>query len=139
MNHPMSGDNLKDVLEVAYLDDNVLKEFGYAKFERFKDAPNAVTIHTTDYYMDTDGVVRNRASVREFTQEELIDQFIRRRRSYLLAACDWTLAVDSPLSAEKKEEWANYRQALRDLTSVYSTAQSDSDVIWPTEPTKGNS
>jgi len=138
INHPMLGDNLKDILEVACLDDDVLKKYGYARFERFKDAINAVTIHSTDYYMDTDGIVRNRAAVREFTQEELIDKFIRMRRSYLLAACDWTQAVDSPLSAEKKQEWANYRQALRDLTINYPTINSEADVTWPTEPQKGN-
>jgi hypothetical protein len=88
--------------------------------------------------MDTDGIVRNRATVREFTQEEMIDKFIRSRRSYLLVACDWTQTVDSPLSAQKKQEWADYRQALRDLTINPPTINSEADVIWPIEPQKGN-
>ena len=37
-------------------------------------------------------------------------------RNRKLAKCDWTQAPDSPLSEEKKKEWATYRQALRDLT-----------------------
>tara|TARA_R100000231_G_C5302419_1_gene157980 strand:+ start:631 stop:849 length:219 start_codon:yes stop_codon:yes gene_type:complete len=36
-------------------------------------------------------------------------------RNKKLAKCDWTQANDSPLSDEKKKEWATYRQALRDL------------------------
>ena len=36
-------------------------------------------------------------------------------RNKKLAKCDWTQAPDSPLSEEKKKEWATYRQALRDL------------------------
>ena len=39
-------------------------------------------------------------------------------RNRKLAKCDWTQAPDSPLSDEKKKEWATYRQALRDLTKT---------------------
>jgi hypothetical protein len=138
VNHPVLEDNLKDVLEVSHIDDDVLKNAGYARFERFKEPANAVVVQSTDYYMDTDGIVRNRATVREFTQEEMIDKFIRSRRSYLLVACDWTQTVDSPLSAQKKQEWADYRQALRDLTINPPTINSEADVIWPIEPQKGN-
>jgi hypothetical protein len=136
VNHPMLGSNLKSVLEVDSLDEATLKKHGYAVFERAKEAENGMTIHSTDYYMDVDGIVRNRATVREFTQEELTDRFIRARRSYLLVASDWTQAADSPLSAEKKAEWAAYRQDLRDLTQTYPNVQKESDVVWPTEPSK---
>ena len=40
---------------------------------------------------------------------------LRGVRNRKLANCDWTQANDSPLSDEKKKEWATYRQALRDL------------------------
>lgn len=33
-----------------------------------------------------------------------------------LRASDWTQLPDSPLSSEKKAEWAAYRQAWRDIT-----------------------
>ena len=41
----------------------------------------------------------------------------RNTRNTLLAQCDWTQASDCPLSSDKKAEWAEYRQALRDITS----------------------
>jgi len=82
INHPLLGDNLKMVLEVSHLDDDTLAKHGYAKFEPPQPVANAVVIPSTDYYMDTDGVVRSRATIRAFTQEELIDKFIRSRRSY---------------------------------------------------------
>lgn len=136
INHPMTGQNLKELLEVAYLDNSVLEKYGYAKFEHAKNMSNGITIHTTDYFLGDDGIVRNRAILREFTQDELTDTFIRRRRSYLLAASDWTQAADSPLTVEKREEWATYRQALRDLTSLYPTVQTADEVVWPIEPSK---
>lgn len=37
-------------------------------------------------------------------------------RKFLLLESDWTQLPDSPLSAEKKAEWAAYRQTLRDLS-----------------------
>ena len=37
-------------------------------------------------------------------------------RDNLLWKCDWTQNPDSPLTEEKKLEWAVYRQLLRDLT-----------------------
>jgi hypothetical protein len=38
------------------------------------------------------------------------------QRNALLANSDWTQLADVPLSAEKKAQWATYRQALRDIT-----------------------
>ena len=134
VNHPVLEDNLKDVLEVSHLDDDILKNAGYVRFERAIDSESVVTIHSTDYFMDTDGIVRNKATVREFTHEEKLDKYIRNRRSYLLVASDWTQSADSPLSAEKKQEWANYRQALRDLTNDYPTIDTQDSIVWPIEP-----
>jgi hypothetical protein len=134
VNHPMRGDNLKDILEVSYIDEDTLKKHGYAKFEFTPMPANGVSNPLPEYYVDVDGIVRNKINFREFTQDELIDKFIRARRSYFLAHSDWTQAVDSPLSAEKKAEWAAYRQALRDLPSIYPDVQQESDVEWPVPP-----
>lgn len=51
-------------------------------------------------------------------------------RDALLASTDWTQVIDSPLSPEKRADWAKYRQALRDIT-----LQPDySNIIWPVKP-----
>lgn len=55
---------------------------------------------------------------------------IRSDRDELLKECDWTQTADSPLSSDKKTEWATYRQSLRDVP-----AQSDVyNITWPTKP-----
>ncbi len=54
----------------------------------------------------------------------------RSKRNDLLAACDWTQANDSPLSNDKKIEWASYRTLLRDLPSNKSWP----NVTFPEEP-----
>ena len=62
-------------------------------------------------------------------------QQIRNKRFYMLAASDWTQVPDSPISTEKKAEWATYRQQLRDLPANYTDDDDFSDVVFPTPPT----
>lgn len=53
---------------------------------------------------------------------------VRAERDRRLAATDWTQLPDVPLAT--KEMWANYRQALRDVT-----LQPDPfNIVWPTAP-----
>lgn len=56
---------------------------------------------------------------------------IRNKRNQLLAASDWTQFRDSPLSQEKQDQWALYRQALRDLPA---NTVDPSNVTWPAPP-----
>tara|TARA_X000000950_G_scaffold206442_1_gene248366 strand:+ start:4961 stop:5353 length:393 start_codon:yes stop_codon:yes gene_type:complete len=60
--------------------------------------------------------------------------WIREQRNVLLANSDWTQNNDSPLSTTKKQEWATYRQALRDLPSQYESNDNPKDVVFPSEP-----
>jgi len=63
-------------------------------------------------------------------QDAALSNEHRSTRNALLAESDWTQANDSPLSNDKKVEWASYRTALRNLPS-----SSDwPDVTFPTEP-----
>lgn len=61
----------------------------------------------------------------EITQTETLElamRGLRMLRDEALSASDWTQMADSPLSAEDKTAWANYRTYLRDLP-----ANTDSD------------
>lgn len=51
-------------------------------------------------------------------------------RDKLLLESDWTQGSDSPLTTEKKTEWATYRAALRNLPTA------DDDWPYPTWPDK---
>lgn len=61
-------------------------------------------------------------------------QRARGERALYLNGSDWTQLPDSPLTSEKKAEWATYRQALRDLPSTQSSAATWADITWPTAP-----
>ena len=61
-------------------------------------------------------------------------QYLRDKRNDKLIASDWTQMSDSPLSESKKQEWATYRQQLRDLPVSYTDENEWSDIVWPTKP-----
>lgn len=58
-------------------------------------------------------------------------RIIREKRNELLFASDWTQTLDAPLTAEKKAEWAAYRQQLRDLMA---NIEDPDLVVFPSQP-----
>ena len=58
-------------------------------------------------------------------------RIIREKRNGLLFASDWTQTVDAPLTAEKKAEWAAYRQQLRDLMA---NIEDPDLIVFPSQP-----
>ena len=56
---------------------------------------------------------------------------VRSQRNGMLAAADWTQLADAALGDHTAEEWAAYRQSLRDLPATYSRV---SEVVWPFDP-----
>ena len=56
---------------------------------------------------------------------------VRGQRDGMLRDTDWTQIADAALGDHTAEEWAAYRQELRDLPSKHSKV---SEVVWPTPP-----
>jgi len=56
---------------------------------------------------------------------------VRSQRNGMLAAADWTQLGDAALGDHTAEEWAAYRQELRDLPATYTRV---SEVVWPNDP-----
>lgn len=81
-----------------------------------------------------DGSISYDWEVSTMSQETCLELWVRGPRNFRLASCDWTQAADSPLSAEAKAEWATYRQALRDMTTVYADVADPADIVWPLAP-----
>tara|TARA_Y100001936_G_scaffold160365_1_gene156692 strand:+ start:110 stop:418 length:309 start_codon:yes stop_codon:yes gene_type:complete len=65
------------------------------------------------------------------TAMDLDFTFTRVHRNALLRDCDWTQIADATLGDHTAEEWATYRQELRDLPASFSKV---SEVVWPDDP-----
>jgi hypothetical protein len=59
---------------------------------------------------------------------------LRSKRNALIASSDWTVLSDSPLSAELKTAWLEYRQDLRDITEGLDTLAKVNAVVFPDKP-----
>ena len=59
---------------------------------------------------------------------------LRSKRNSLIASSDWTVLSDSPLSAELKTAWLEYRQDLRDITEGLDTVAKVNAVVFPDKP-----
>ena len=70
--------------------------------------------------------------VRPYNAQELEEQWnkVREQRNRLLKDSDWTQISDYDLGFENKEQWATYRQELRDLPEVQS---NPFDIQWPNQ------
>jgi hypothetical protein len=104
---------------------------------QLQQAPNLASINgyvenTMDYKINLE-TLEVESQTNPFTTFD-INKWMRQRRNNLLKESDWTQGEDSPLTAEKKAEWATYRQALRDVPANNSSAINREDVVWPTPP-----
>jgi hypothetical protein len=117
-----------------------------AAYSLVGDIPGALMVRGETSYENivwTVGIVTERPTKEQVLNkaQELYDgeamKRLRIHRKILMSESDWTQGADSPLSDEKKTEWATYRQALRDLPSTASPELDGpfiSNVDWPTEP-----
>jgi hypothetical protein len=96
---------------VLQQDESTIGRFGFTA----ADFPDAPVPEKPDYNPDD----------RELEQEA---KEIRNQRNALLAQSDWTQVPDAPVNSG---EWAEYRQALRD---VPEQAGFPTDVDWPNRP-----
>ena len=92
--------------------------------------PDGYNSNLTLAQIDSDGVIQIVENPDD-NKNEIALQSIRAIRYSKLMVCDWTQARDSPLSQEKQDEWAAYRQSLRDLPS---TVTDPTNVTWPAPP-----
>lgn len=56
--------------------------------------------------------------------------YVRKERDRLLAQSDWMVARASETGVPMPQEWAQYRQALRDITGQHNPFF----VVWPEAP-----
>lgn len=78
-----------------------------------------------------DGIRRFQiVAIPEPSEEELAAQ-ARSQRDALIAATDYLMATDYPLTDEKRQELTVYRQALRD---VPEQSGFPTEIVWPIKP-----
>lgn len=120
------------------ISDNTLAEWAVYPVTKV-DAPTVDSLTQVcledGYDFDTESQTwKTKWLVRNKTEEEIAQKLaektlaIRRERNEFLRNTDWTQVIDAPVD---QDSWANYRQALRDITKQEGFPW---EVIWPTPP-----
>ena len=81
------------------------------------------------YYDLTEAEIAEREARQEAADLDM--NHVRGQRDGMLRGADWTQLGDAALGDHTAEEWATYRQALRDVPQTYSRV---SEVVWPEPP-----
>ena len=89
----------------------------------------------TSYHLSWDGTTVSADDTAKAAWE-LAEEWkqIRAERNRFLSESDWTQGGDSPLTTQKKSDWAKYRTSLRTLPEDQSSKTKYSDITWPTKP-----
>lgn len=117
--------------------DHILNAYGVytvvtADQPTFDEATQVCT--RNDVATDVAGQWTYEWTVRGKTAEEMqeyvdkLSRVARADRDQLLAEYDWTQVADAPVD---QAAWANYRQALRDITTQEGFPEN---IIWPKQP-----
>jgi hypothetical protein len=135
--HPVTRKNLSYVFPAEEINAQNMLRHGY---HQIIDIPPEINdsqrLEKLGFSKKEDGSYSVDYEVVDLTRKNALDELIRYRRAELLLWCDWTQATDSPLTEEKKSEWAAYRAQLRDMTDTFSEATNHSEIIWPEPPAK---
>lgn len=110
---------------------------GWYDFEPTPQPAIDINVYTVkEVYLDAENIARYSWTVIPKTDDALAQairdkwMIVRADRTLMLSQSDFTQVADSPMTAEKRAEWATYRQALRDLT----TQTDPFNIVWPTSP-----
>lgn len=116
------------ILRSGQVDDDTSQiQDAATEFELLVDVPENIE----DYVVYAGALVLKPQSEIDAAKAETDWRILRGERNALLAATDWTQAVDAPLTDAKKAEWAAYRSALR---SMPDNTTDPANPTWPSKP-----
>lgn len=134
--YPVLEENLRYVFpDVEITPDNML---GYGYRPILENTPTLTVKQTAEkngFIKQGNDFVWN-WKITTLDQDHLTNYLIRFRRDAELRDTDWTQVADAPLTAEEKQQWAQYRQSLRNLTALYPEVDETTEIEWPQRPQK---
>jgi hypothetical protein len=127
---------------IIYSSTEVIRKANTDEFSASVAASNDGYQYTADTFPDylvnelevIGGVIQVKSTVEADRAAALLQdqkEMLRSERNEILKQSDWTQFNDSPLDNTKKQEWATYRQALRDLPE---NTTDPANPTWPTKP-----
>lgn len=133
--------NWNNISNFNLFNNEKLKQYGWIPYSFVNTTLNENEVFIGTVITITDSEVIEVQQKRALTQEEIDNNYeketyilnagIREMRNIFLKDSDWTQLADVNLSEVKRQEWATYRQALRDLPQ---NTPDPRNVSWPPKP-----
>ena len=134
--NPVLKENLQYIFSDVEITPETMFKHGYRPILENKPiVTTKQTVQRNGFSKQGDDFVWNWTII-TLDQNYLINKFIRFRRDAELRDTDWTHVSDAPLTVEQKQQWAQYRQSLRDLTNLYPEVDESTEIEWPQRPNK---
>jgi hypothetical protein len=143
--HPMNFESATNLVafrqnkEAYEITEEIILNNGFRLFEFHMEPPTVRIVGEAGYEVQPNGVVHRKFTVVQLTQEERLNEWIRRSRDDQLIRSDWTQLPDTKLTAEEKALWVKFRQDLRAMTTTFKDVTDPSQIIWPQPPITVNS
>ncbi len=129
MNKYIIHDQAGNIVSCGMSSEEIDQRINESYTQVYVDFPDDIENYKYDISAGT--IVRQQQSILDDRQSDLSWKMLREARDSRLTVSDWTQSADSPLTDTKKQEWATYRQALRDLPA---NTTDPANPTWPTQP-----
>lgn len=112
------------------------KVYTPSEYEGLEDKSNVIFNEEANVYTETPFTIPTQQECEDYwtttLQNKITLKSLRHKRNALLDQSDKYVTVDFPhTTPEKKREWLDYRQALRDLPTA---TEDPSNPVWPPAP-----
>lgn len=140
INHPMQFDSAQ--VSVSFLlnkeaesvtEEEILSNY-FAIFEDIKVAVYEEVISDNGYKQLPNGNWTRNYILRELTQKEKVDKWIRGPRDQMLYLSDWSQLPDNDLTDAERVKWLQHRHYLRKMPEIYANITHPQEAVWPEPP-----
>jgi hypothetical protein len=140
IDHPMQFDSAQVTIsfllnkEAESVSEQEILANGFAIFENFQVGIAEQIISDNGYKQLPNGNWTRNYVLKELTQEEKLDKWIRGRRDKMLFMSDWSQLTDNELTDAERAKWLEHRRYLRKMPEIYANITHPEEAVWPEPP-----
>lgn len=140
INHPMQFDSAQ--VSVSFIlnkeaetvtEQEILANY-FAIFENAKVDIAEEVIGDNGYKQLPNGNWTRDLVLKQLTQQEKVDKWVRGVRDHRLFTSDWSQLADNELTDAERAKWLEYRHYLRKMPEIYADINHPEEIVWPEPP-----
>jgi hypothetical protein len=140
INHPMTFESAQVSIsfvlnkEAELVTEEEILANNFANFENPVIDIAQEVISDVGYKKLPNGTWTRNIIIKDFTQQEKLDRWVRGPRDHRLYISDWSQLLDNELTDAERIKWTEYRHYLRKMPEIYTNITHPDEVVWPEPP-----